>query len=155
MVPKLKYLLPLALLLLPCVAHAQYQGIPRNMGANVTLSGGTDTVTLASGNQKVTLGANEVITLAAGTFPITSSATNINPITLEVCQDGTGNRTLNFVAGAGVTNICYSGGGTCAASPAQPVIGYTLTASNGDVWKVDFNGTNVYLSQVMTNVPCQ
>lgn len=121
-----------------------YSNIAGGMVANVNLAG-TDTISLAGGNQKFTLTANETLTIQEGAITNTPSATNLYRTQFEICQNNTGNFTLAFAAGTGVSNIYWSGG-------AQP--GYTLTAGNGDWYSCSYDGTYLRCAETMSNVPC-
>jgi hypothetical protein len=123
---------------------AAYSNIAGGIAANVNLTG-TDTIFLSSGNQKLTLTANETLTIQAGSIANTPSATNLYRAQFRICQNATGNFTLAFVAGTGVSNIYWSGG-------AQP--GYTLTPNNGDSYECFYDGTNLRCREFMSNVPC-
>lgn len=136
-------------LVFPAAAFAQAglgggTGSTSSMAANTNLTG-TDTVSLSGGNQKLTLTANETLTIQSGTLPGTPSATNLILTQFEICQNGTGNFTLAFATGTGVTNLYWSGG-------AQP--GYTLTASNGDWYACSFDNTSLRCRETMSNQPC-
>lgn len=112
----------------------------------LTASGtNTDTTTLGCGSQKLTLTANDTLTIAQGTLAVTPSVTSVIGINFLICQNATGNFTLAFAAGSGISNIYWNGG-------AQP--GYTLTANNGDAYSCSFDGTNLRCAQTMSNVPC-
>jgi hypothetical protein len=137
-----------------------------NLGAGATA--GADTVSLAIGNQKLVLTANESnsgctanatpdacctgsgtgtcgLTIQEGSISNTPSTTNLFRSQFEICQNGTGNFQLAFLAGTGVSNIYWSGG-------SQP--GYTLTASNGDWYECNYDGTNLRCRMTMSNLPC-
>ena len=147
----MKYALLVAIfcLMLPAAVFAQAglgngTGSTFAMTANANLTG-TDTISLSGGNQKLTLTANETLTIQKGTLPSTTSATNLTTTNFEICQNGTGNFTLAFAAGTGISNIYWTGG-------AQP--GYTLTASNGDWYSCTYDGTNLRCEETLSNVPC-
>lgn len=123
---------------------AAYSNISGGFAANANLTG-TDTVSLSTGNQKLTLTANETLTIQKGTITNTPSATNIYTNQFEICQNATGNFTLAFAAGTGVSNIYWNGG-------AQP--GYTVTPSNGDWYTCQYDGTNLRCRETMSNAPC-
>lgn len=217
----------LMLMVLPLAARA---GDSYNLGASVVTAGnyvhqmaananltGTDTVLLANGSQKLTLTANETLTIALTNLPAwqsthsyalntqifpttnntagnyfqvtacsggcpqnsggsqpnwasscgahystctdgsvtwtnegpvlltSASATSLPTFNFQICQNGTGNFTLAFAAGTGVSNLYWSGG-------AQPA--YTLTANNGDMYTCTFDGTNLRCQETMSNQPC-
>lgn len=113
----------------------------------LTASGtNTDTTTLGCGSQKLTLTANDTLTIAKGTLAVTPSVTSVIGINFLICQDGTGNHTLSIAAdGTTVLHLYWNGG-------AQP--GYTLTANNGDAYSCSFDGTNLRCAQTMSNQPC-
>ena len=141
--------------------------------ANVNLTG-TDTISLSGGNQKLSIGANETLTIQSGTIANTPSATNVYTSQLEICQfanancltgshnpvacctgmgTGTcGNSTLTFAAGTGITNFQWYGSGTSGATLGQ--LGYTLTQGNGDQYLLNYDGTNLKVSEPLPNTPC-
>jgi hypothetical protein len=119
--------------------RARAQSVPWAANTNLT---GTDTVSLAGGNAQFTLTANENLTIQ-GTSGY--SPTDRLEWQFEVCQNSTGNNSLAFVAGSGISAIQWSGG-------LQP--GYTTTALNGDFYDCSYNGTNLYCWEIISNVPC-
>jgi hypothetical protein len=123
---------------------AAYSNIAGGVAANVNLTG-TDAISLSAGNQKLTLTANETLTIQAGSIANTPSATNLYRVQFRICQNATGNFTLAFAPGPGVNNIYWSGA-------AQP--GYTLTPNNGDWYECFYDGANLRCREFMSNVPC-
>jgi hypothetical protein len=130
----------LVLIVMPFATRASAQS--SSWAPNVNLTG-TDTVSLSEGNAQYTLTANETLTIQAGSL----SATPINRFDwqFEVCQNAGGNFTLAFSPGTGISAIQWSGG-------SQP--GYSMTASNGDVYDCSYNGTNLYCREIISNVEC-
>jgi hypothetical protein len=122
-----------------------YSNVSGGFAANVNLTG-TDSVSLSGGNQKLTLTANETLTINEGTISNTPSATNLYRTQFEICQNGTGGYTIALSAGTGVSNIYLSGGASS--------LGNTLTASYGDWLTCNYDGTNLRCGFSQVNEPC-
>lgn len=162
-VMKIVNILILVLLAFTGVSWAQICGAPANNGgaylpfaANATLTG-TDTISLSTGNQKLTLptsgtSATETLTIQKGALSPAASALNVFVVQFLICQNTGGNVTLTFAAGSGITNFEWTVAGSTSATVGQP--GYTLTAGNGDWYTCTFDNTNLKCSEVMSNQPC-
>jgi hypothetical protein len=117
-------------------------GLPENWTASVNLTG-TDTVPLLANGAKYVLTANETLTIQQGS--VAASLTRRSRFAMQICQNATGNFTLSFAAGKGISNINWSGG-------MQP--GYTLTANSGDFYECLYDGSNLDCRETISNVPC-
>jgi hypothetical protein len=136
----LTMLIALLLIVMPFVTRALAQSSSWAPNLNLT---GSDTVSLSDGNAQYTLTANEQLTIETGS--LSASPTNRFDWQFEVCQNATGNFTLAFSPGTGVSAINWSGG-------SQP--GYSMAASNGDFYDCSYNGTNLTCREIISNVSC-
>lgn len=113
--------------------------IPVSSTSNIVMNPLINKYTI-SGNATFTptkpLGGNDGFFASAGA-PVTFG--------FEVCQGTGGNFTEAFNNPSGGT-LEWTGG-------AQP--GYTLTQGNGDFYQCNYNGTNVYCHQTLSNVLCE
>jgi hypothetical protein len=108
---------------------------------------GTDTINMcAAGYVKLTLTANETLTISATGCPNTPTPNTRYELEAQICQNGTGNYTYSgFTNGTNISNVYYQNG---------QVPGNTLVANYGDWWACDYDGTNLYCRVIAYDVHC-